>query len=72
MPNGVIVLVTRTTVHTILDVDGRYGRIGASHTLTEITPFRDQWVRVAGEWKLKSRVQIDRATVAVDEHAWGM
>ena len=42
VPNGVVVLVTRTTVYTILDVDGRYGRIGASHTLTEIIPFRDQ------------------------------
>jgi len=60
------VVVNMITVRTIVDPDGSYGRKGASHTLTDITPFRDLWVRVAGEWKLKSRVQIKATRVVVD------
>jgi hypothetical protein len=55
------------TVNAIVDREGRYGRRGASHTLTDTTTFKDRWVRVADEWKLKSREQIGRPSVSVDK-----
>jgi hypothetical protein len=66
-PDGVSVVVNMITVRMIVDRDGCYGRKGASHKLTDITPFRDRWVRVDGEWKLKSRVQIKATRVLVDK-----
>ena len=68
--DGATVMVNLTTVRTIADAEGRYGRPGASHTLTETTAFRDRWVRVSDEWKLKSREQVGRPTVAVDKRAF--
>ena len=67
VPDGATVVVNVTTVHTIVDAEGRYGRQGASHTLTETTAFRDRWVRFSDDWKLKSREQIGRPTVSVDK-----
>lgn len=67
-PEGVTVIVDLTTVRTIVDHEGRYGRAEVSHTLTETTVFRDRWVRVSGEWKLKSREQIGRPIESVDKH----
>jgi hypothetical protein len=67
VPDGAAVVVDVTTVRTIVDAEGRYGRQGASHTLTETTRFRDRWVRVSDAWKLKSREQIGRPTVSVDK-----
>lgn len=67
VPGGAAVVVSMTTVHTIVDAEGRYGRQGASQTLTETTAFRDRWVRVSDGWKLKSREQIGRPTVVMDK-----
>jgi hypothetical protein len=66
-PDGAAVMVKVTTVRTIVDAEGRYGRQGASHTLTEINAFRDRWVRVSDDWKLKSREQVSGPTVSVDK-----
>ena len=66
-PRGATVVVNVTTVHTVVDHDGRYGPQDASHTLTETTAYRDRWVRVSDEWKLKSREQIGRPTESVDK-----
>ena len=66
-PDGATAVVNLTTVRTIVDAEGRYGRQGVSHTLTETTPFRDTWVKVSDSWKLKSREQIGRPTVSVDK-----
>jgi hypothetical protein len=62
---GAEVVVNLTTVRSIVDAEGRYGRQGAPHTLTETTTFRDGWVKVSDKWKFKSREQIGRPTVAV-------
>jgi len=67
---GATVVVNMTTVRTIVDHEGRYGRQGASHTLTETTAFRDRWVQVSDKWKLKSREQISGPTVSVDKPEW--
>jgi len=59
------VVVNVVTVRTIVDHDGRYGRPEASHTLTATTPFRDRWVKVSDEWKLKAREQIGASSESV-------
>jgi hypothetical protein len=64
---GATVVVNVSTVRTIVDHEGRYGRPDASRTLTATTPFRDRWVKVADEWKLKSRDQIGRPSESVDK-----
>jgi hypothetical protein len=64
---GAAVVVDMTTVRTIVDKDGTYGHKGATHTLTEFTPFRDLWVRADDGWKLKRRAQIGATTVSVDK-----
>jgi hypothetical protein len=63
--DGVTVIVNMTTVRTIVDQAGRYGREGASHKQAVTTAFRDGWVRVSEDWKLKSREQISEPTVSV-------
>ena len=69
-PGGVTAVVNVTTVRTIVDAQGRYGRQGASHTLTETTAFRDRWVRVSDDWKLKSREQIRRTESRARGQTW--
>jgi hypothetical protein len=64
---GATVLVNMTTVRTLVDHEGRYGRAEVSHTFTEATTFRDRWVRVSDAWKLNSREQIGGPTVSVDK-----
>jgi hypothetical protein len=64
---GAAVVVDMTTVRTIVDRNGTYGHKGATHTLTEFTPFRDLWVRADDVWKLKRRAQIGATTVSVDK-----
>ena len=64
---GATVVVNLTTVRTVVDHEGRYGRPDASHTLTDTTPFRDRWIKVSDEWKLKSREQIGAPSESVDK-----
>ena len=61
----VTVLADMKTVRTIVDNEGKYGRKGDSHTLTETTTFRDRWVKVSDKWKMKSREQVKAPTVSV-------
>lgn len=65
-PDGATVVVNLTTVRSVVDAEGRYGRKGASHTLTETTAFRDVWLKASDKWKLKSREQIGQPIVSVD------
>jgi hypothetical protein len=67
VPNGAAVLVNVTIVRTMVDYDGRYGRQGGFHTLTEATVFRDGWIRVADDWQFKSREQIGQPKLLVDK-----
>jgi hypothetical protein len=66
VPDGATVTTKVTTVRTIVDQEGRYGRKGATHTLTESTVFRDAWVKSGESWKLKSREQVGKPAVSVD------
>ena len=67
--DGVIVIVNMTIVRAVVDAEGRYGRQGVSHLLTESTTFRDKWIKVAGAWLQKSREQIGGPTVSADKSA---
>jgi hypothetical protein len=67
--DGVIVVVNMTIARTVVDAEGRYGRQGVSHMLTESTTFRDKWVKVGGAWLQKSREQIGGPTVSADKSA---
>jgi ketosteroid isomerase-like protein len=66
-PGGATAVVNVTTVHTIVDDQGKYGQKGASHTLTATTPFRDTWVKDGDRWKVKSRQQTGQPKVVVDK-----
>jgi hypothetical protein len=65
-PDGATVVVTVETMRTTVDTAGHYGRPGLTHTLTEDAVFRDRWVRVAGNWKLKAREEIGQPKTWVD------
>jgi hypothetical protein len=69
---GGTTLITAITVHTFVDTQGRYGRPGASHTLTEVTRYRDRWVRGAVGWKMQSREQAGPTRAVLDKPEWGM
>jgi len=64
-PGGATAIVNLTTVRSSVDTEGRYGPKGGSHTLTETTPFRDVWVKMADSWKLQSHEQLGRPNVSV-------
>jgi hypothetical protein len=64
--DGATVTTKLTTVRTIVDDEGRYGRNGATHTVTETTVFHDTWVKAGDLWKLKSREQVGKPAVSVD------
>jgi len=65
--NGATAVLTVTTVRGITDDEGRYGKKGARHTLTESTKYRDSWVQVGNGWKQQSREQIGRSSQRLDE-----
>ena len=65
--DGAVAIVNYTAVKPIVDDEGRYGRKGASHTISETTAFRDTWVKTGDTWKLKSREQIGQPKVSVDK-----
>jgi len=67
--DGAVTLVTLTTVHDVIDEEGRYGRQGARHTLTESTRYKDTWIQVGDGWKQQSREQLGRPSQRVDEPA---
>jgi hypothetical protein len=71
-PDGATVVVNVTIIHAVVDTEGRYGRPGNSHTLTETTVYRDRWVRVSDAWKLTSREQMAAPKVSVDKTDRGM
>jgi hypothetical protein len=64
---GATVVVNMITVRTVVDNAGKYGHAGDTHTLTDTTSFRDRWIKISGEWRLKSRTQIGGPTELVDK-----
>jgi hypothetical protein len=70
--DGITALITAISVHTFVDTQGRYGRPGASHTRTDVTPYRDGWVRGAIGWKMRSREQVGPTKTVLDKPEWGM
>jgi hypothetical protein len=68
--DGATTIVSVTTVRTVVDADGRYGRRGATHTITDTGLYRDGWVKVSEGWKLKSREQLGGSRVTVDRPDW--
>lgn len=72
VPGGVTATVTVITVRTFVDTQGRYGPPGASHTLSEATPYLDSWVNTRDGWKMKSREQTGPPKTVLDKPEWGM
>jgi hypothetical protein len=72
VPGGLTALVTGITVHTFVDTDGRYGRPGASHTITEVTPYRDSWVQGPTGWTMTERQQVGPTKSVLDNAEWDM
>jgi hypothetical protein len=66
VPGGAVTVVKASTTHAIVDNEGRYGKRGESHTLAETTTYRDTWLQVGDQWKLKLREQIGPPRVHVD------
>ena|ERR1700722_8575390 len=65
-PGGATVTVNEIRTRPFVDADGKYGKKGASHMMTTTTPFRDTWVQIGEQWKLKSRQQIGQPKQQVD------
>jgi hypothetical protein len=66
VPGGAVATVKASTTRAFVDSDGRYGKRGESHTLDETITYRDTWVQVGDQWKLKLREQIGPPKVQVD------
>jgi hypothetical protein len=66
--DGARVVVEMTTVRSATDTEGQYGPQGRTHTLTEVTTFRDDWVKNReGAWRLKAREQVSAPKSTVDK-----
>jgi hypothetical protein len=71
VPDGATTVVEVTTFRpVVVDAAGRYGRPGASHTITETISYRDSWVSGPDGWKMKSREQLKPSRVEVDKPEW--
>jgi len=66
-PAGATATVESIVERTIVDADGHYGKKGASHSITETTMFRDNWVNAGDHWKFKSREQLGQPKTLVDK-----
>jgi hypothetical protein len=66
VPGGAVTTVNVSTTRGIVDEEGHYGRRGATHQITETTPFRDTWVQNGDQWKLQSRTQLGPPKIHVD------
>jgi len=66
VPGGAVATVNEIRTRAIVDEAGKYGRKGASHSLTETTAFKDTWIQIGDQWKLKSRTQLGPPKVQVD------
>jgi len=66
-PGSASAIVNFTTLRAFADDEGKYGRKGASHTVTEITVYRDTWVKMGDEWRLKSREQVGQPKTFIDK-----
>jgi hypothetical protein len=66
VPGGAVTTVNVSTTRGIVDDEGHYGRKGATHQITETTPFRDTWVQNGDQWKLQSRTQLGPPKIQVD------
>jgi hypothetical protein len=71
VPGGAVTTVNEVRTRAIVDEAGRYGRKGAPHMLTETTAFKDTWIQVGDQWKLKSRQQLGPPKVQVDVSDYG-
>jgi hypothetical protein len=70
-PGGATTVVEVTTFRpAVVDAAGRYGRPGASHTITETISYRDSWVSGPDGWRMKSREQLKPSRVEVDKPEW--
>jgi hypothetical protein len=66
VPGGAMTTVKEIRTRGIVDADGKYGKKGAPHTLTDTTLFKDSWVKVGDNWKFKSREQVGPTKTQVD------
>jgi hypothetical protein len=66
VPGGAVTTVKASTARAIVDTEGRYGKPGESHTLDETITYRDTWVQLGDQWKLKLREQIGPPRLHVD------
>ncbi|HEY2150529.1 MAG TPA: hypothetical protein VGH34_06970 [Vicinamibacterales bacterium] len=66
VPGGAVTTVKASTTRAIVDTEGRYGKPGESHMLDEKITYRDTWVQVGDQWKLKLREQVGPPRVQVD------
>ena len=66
VPGGAVATVNEIRTRASVDEEGKYGRKGAPHSLTETTAFKDTWVQIGDQWKLKSRMQLGPPKVQVD------
>jgi osmotically-inducible protein OsmY len=67
IPDGATALINFITIRDVVDNDGKYGPIGASHRLAEVTAMRDTWIKTAISWKLQVREQLGGTRVFVDK-----
>ena len=60
-------LIHLISVKTIVDTEGKYGHPGLTHTLADVTPMRDTWIKNGVTWRLRLREQIGATRVLVDK-----
>jgi hypothetical protein len=71
VPGGATTVVEATAFRpVVVDAAGRYGRPGASHTITETTSYRDSWVNGPDGWRMRSREMLKPSRVEVDKPEW--
>jgi hypothetical protein len=63
---GAVTTVNVSTTRAIVDEEGRYGRKGLTHMITETTPYRDTWIQNGDQWKQQSRTQLGPPKIHVD------
>jgi len=68
--DGAVATVHVITMRRITDAKGAYGLPGVTHTIANVTPMKDTWIKTPVAWRLQTREQLGATDVLIDKEPY--